>query len=323
MALRPVPLNLVTLYADLVQNVRAEAAAYGSVVTRTRGRHQYLYVVSKDGNVRDERYIGPADDPVAMSEAQQIRSAAQQARSNRTAVSLLKRARIPAPSLPLGRAIEVIANAGLFERGIVLIGTAAFQVYAPLVGVYLPAAAAMTSDADILAASLILSGSPIDLEMVLRRADPTFAAEYARDDRLPKLYRAANGLSVDVVTKFGRGRVSPVQIPSLACSAEALTYMEYLASDSMEAVVLYGAGVLVRVPPPARFAVHKLLVAQERRGRFLAKRGKDLIQSRDLMAALRIGDAISLDEAMADARRRGPAWRKAIDASLSEIDRLP
>ena len=39
--------------------------------------------------------------------------------------------------------------------------------------------------------------------------------------------------------------------------------MEYLAEESIEAVVLYGIGVLVRVPPPLRDAVHKLLIAQE------------------------------------------------------------
>ncbi len=322
MPLRRISLELVTLYAGLSQNVHARTKEHGSIVVRRRGDRAYLYSVYKNGDHRSEHYLGPSGNPDAEAAAAVVRSAANQARANRTAVSALKRARIPAPALPLGRVVEVISSAGLFDRGLVLIGTIAFQTYGPMLGVYLPSAAAMTNDADILAANFTKTSDKVDLGAVLQRADASFHADFARDDQLPKLFRSAPGVTVDVVTKYGRGRKSPVQIRGLGCAAEALTYMEYLADEATETAVLYGAGVLARVPPPARYAVHKLLVAQERRGKFIAKRGKDLIQARDLMAALRDGDAASLDDAMADARRRGPSWRKAMDASLAEIDRL-
>ena len=322
MAIRQVPLSFVTLYADLAQNVRSSSLEHGSVVTRKRRGRDYLYVVSKDGAERSERYLGPADDPIAAGAAEQLRHAAVQAKALRTTVSALKQARFPSPALPLGRVLETIANAGLFERGVVLVGTAAYQTYACIVGHYLPSSALMTNDADILVASLVAGDEPTDLETILKRADPTFRAHMSRDDQLPKVFKAANGFQVDVLTKYGRGRKSPVLVEELKCAAEALTFMEYLAEESIEAVALYGTGVLVRVPPPMRYAIHKLLIAQERRGLTLAKKQKDLKQARDLLDIFMDTESGALEDALEEARARGPSWKKNINASLREIDRI-
>ena len=126
---------------------------------------------------------------------------------------------------------------------------------------------------------------------------------------------------MDILTKFGRGRKSPIQIEGLTCSAQALSFMEYLAEDSMDAVALYGAGVAVRVPPPLRYAIHKLLVAQERRGNFSIKRNKDLMQAGDLFDIFLETDSDALEDALEAARRRGPAWKKHINSSLRELGR--
>ena len=44
-------------------------------------------------------------------------------------------------------------------------------------------------------------------------------------------------------------------LPTLGCSAEPLAFMDYLIEGAVNVVALYGAGVLVRVPMPERFAV--------------------------------------------------------------------
>ena len=67
-------------------------------------------------------------------------------RTSRSSVTLLKAARLPAPNLILGRILEVVANAGLFNRGMTLVGTAAYQTYAPILGYYLPTATYATND---------------------------------------------------------------------------------------------------------------------------------------------------------------------------------
>ena len=319
--MKPVPLNLMTLYADLMQNMQLGDANAASIAIKTVKGKKYAYATRKDGAARIEKYLGAADDPGVQAEIEKHRHAAEQAKSLRNSVTLLKTGRLPSPSLPLGRILEVVSSAGLFDRGVVLIGTAAYQTYSGLVGHYLPSAALMTNDADILVASLVASDEATDLETILKRADPSFRAHMSRDDHLPKVFKASNGFQVDVLTKYGRGRKSPLLVKDLNCAAEALTFMEYLAEDSVEAVALYGTGVLVRVPPPIRYAVHKLLIAQERRGLTLAKKQKDLSQARDLLDIFMETDSGGLEDALEEARARGPSWKRNITASLKEIDR--
>ena len=318
MALRPIPLNFQTMYADLLQGIGLADVDHGSVSTRKIKGQEYLYVTTKDGSTRRQRSLGRGDDPEAQSKAAEIRQAAENARGLRTTVSALKKAYIPGPSLPLGKVLEAVANSGLFKQGVLLIGTAAYQTYPCLVGAYLPSSALMTNDADLLVSSFVANSEPQDLEKILRRADPTFKAHMSREDTLPKGFKAANNFQVDILTKFGRGRKSPILIDDLQCSAEALKFMEYLCDESVEAVALYGAGVLVSVPPPIRYAIHKLLIAQERKA-LSPKRAKDLIQAKDLIDVFLQTDSVAFEDALEDAKARGPSWRKNINASLRAI----
>lgn len=319
--MKPIPLNIMTLYADLAQSVRPTTFEHGSVITRKKKGRDYLFVVAKDGSRRVEKYIGAADSPDAQEKAEEIKAAAEQAKSRRTTVSALKQARVPSPSLKLGRILEVIANEGLFEKGLVLVGTAAFQSYAPMLGYYLRNANLTTQDADLLVASFVGTDERKDMEKILQRADPTFKAKMRNNDRYPAVFKSRDNFSVDILTKFGRGRTSPILIDDLMCSAEALPFMEYLAKESVETVSLYGAGVVIRVPPPVRYAVHKLLIAQERRGLYQSKKVKDLAQARDILDILLETDSEALEDALEEARRLGPSWKKNINASLKDMGR--
>jgi hypothetical protein len=318
--MRPIPLNLMTLYADLAQQVDWEGSPSASISTKTVDGKKYLYSVTKDGQQRIQRYLGPASDPASTAAAVKIKHLAEQARQRRATVTLLKNGRFPAPSLVLGRILEVLANAGLFRRGMTLVGTAAYQTYAGIVGSYLPATALMTNDVDLSVAQFVAAADEEDIETILKRADSSFEPHWSATDKLPKVFRASNGFSVDVITQFGRGRRSPVQIEALGCAAEALSFQEYPAEETILAVALYGSGVLVRVPTPLRYAIHKLIVAQHR-DKLSPKRAKDLLQAREMIDIyLEIDDAALLDELDA-ARARGPTWRSAINASLAEIGR--
>jgi hypothetical protein len=96
--------------------------------------------------------------------------------------------------------------------------------------------------------------------------------------------------------------------------------MEYLADESTEAVALYGTGVLVTVPPPMRYAIHKLLVAQQRRAN-APKRNKDLKQAKDLIDVFLETDSDAFEDELRSARNRGPSWKRNIDASLRAIQK--
>lgn len=317
--MRPIPLNLLTLYADLQQSRLAMETIPGSISTKRVGKKKYLYSVEKHGKKRIQKFLGPAGDEEAQAEAEAARHSEQIAKGLRSTVSALKHARIPAPTLVLGRILEVLSQAGLFEQGLTLVGTAAYQTYAPILGYYLPSSALMTNDVDLSVAEFVESDEQKDLEEVLKRADGTFSALMRTEDKLPAVFRAANGFTVDILTRYGRGRKTPV--PSLMWAAEALSFQEYLAEEAIETVALYGHGVPVRVPSPERFAVHKLLVAQRRPRTQGAKKKKDLMQAKEIIDIFLESDESLLQDTLDGARDKGRAWRSLINASLREINR--
>ena len=318
--MRELPLNVQTLYASLLQDVALAEGRGGSVSQRKIRGHDYLYATERDAGRRVQRLLGRAGDPEVEAAAARVRQAAARGKQRQSAIAALKAARLPAPGLVLGRVLEAVANAGLFQRGLTLVGTAAYQNYAAILGAHLTAAAVMTEDADFLVAAFAASGEVTDFEAVLKRADPTFSAKLSQYDRLPKMFSAANGFQVELLTKLGRGRKSPVEIPALGAGAEALPFMEYLAEESIEVVALHGSGVLVRVPPPLRYAAHKLLIAPERSERSAIKRRKDLVQAKEIIAIAMETDRVAWEEVLSAVRRRGPKWRCNVDASLREID---
>ena len=320
--MKPIPLNLLTLFGDLEQKVEINDIHPATISTKVvRGRRRF-YATERIGSTYRQSYIGLADDPAAGAEAERIRQAAQSAKLRRATVAVLKRARIPAPTLEVGRLLEVMARARLFERGLVLVGTVAYQTYPCVVGAYLSSSAMMTQDADFAIASFAVSNLAAceDIETVLRRADPSFRAVMHIEDRLPRRFISnKTNLEVDFITTSKREHAASVPIRGLNCAAVPLRYVEFLIQDPIDVVALYGAGIPVRVPAPGRFAVHKLIVASRRSK--LAKRDKDLSQARELIDVLSERDRFSLAEAFDDARSRGKRWRSAVDTGLARIER--
>jgi hypothetical protein len=320
MAMKPIPLSMMTLYADLTQRLALRDARPGSISTKTDKGKKYLYAVEKDGQARVQRYLGPANDAAAQDAAEQVRRAEIEAKELRSTISALKQAKFPAPTIVQGRILEVLANAGLFERGLTLVGTVAYQTYAGVVGAHLGASSYVTNDIDLSVAEFVAADREEDIGAILKRADPRFEPHWHASDKLPRVFKSPT-FQVDVITRYGRGRKSPVLIADLGCAAVALVFQEYLVEDTLEVAALYGSGVLVRVPAPTNYAIHKLLVAQERGRTELAKRQKDLRQARELMDVLIENDDSSFQESLDATRERGKSWKTAINASLKEIGR--
>ncbi len=81
---------------------------------------------------------------------------------------------------------------------------------------------------------------------------------------------------------------------------------------------IYREGVLIRIPRPERFAIHKLIVSDRRRdGPDSLKSRKDLLQAETLMAILADDRPADLRDAYEDALARGPRWRAHLEASLA------
>jgi hypothetical protein len=311
-----IPLNLLSLYADLMQRHQSLAVQPASISRKRIRNRLYLYAAVKAGASRRQAYLGPAGNKDAEDAAAAHEQAARVRAELKRSVQALKRAGIRGPTIMAGRVIESLAHAGVFERGGVLVGTVAYQQYPCLAGAYLTGAAAQTEDADLAAARIALPKifHGIDLLETLRQADPSFAPVFAGSRKAPRRLVSASGFMVEVLTTLGR-RDEDFTVPGLGIAAIPLPYLDYLIEEPVTALALYGAGILVRVPDPARYAIHKLIVHQLREPG--PKRIKDLLQARELITALHEHDPDALDDAIAAAKARGRSSARLVRSGLS------
>lgn len=318
----PIPLHVETLYAELVQRCIDAPGRGGSVYERTLKGIRYVYAKTPVGEKREDRFLGRAGESETLAAVDAVRAANAAGAGRRSLVRLIKSAGVPSPTHMLGAVLETLVDAEL-ARDLVVVGTAAYQCYSPVIGYRLPAAALSTQDADFATATLAIAGRKAgeSFEQILQRADSTFAAVPGLDPRKPpSRFRAGNGFLVDLLTPlYRRSDRNPMSIPALSAGAVPMQQLDWFIADPMQAVALHGSGVLVRVPQPARFAIHKLIVAQKR-GIATAKRQKDLLQAGSLIEALKSRDPWSLRDAYADAAGKGKrGWALPIERSLREI----
>ena len=230
-------------------------------------------------------------------------------------VAQLRAARLPTPTSGTGKLVLALERAGLFRQGGVQAGTHAFGLYALELGVRLEHALAQTDDAaadrsvDVIAGERTSLTSSLD-GLGLRPVAGSMEAH-------PVRWETEDGVVLDILTPRRRGGEATVLHPGLGVWAQALPFLEFSLKDPIDAVVLYREGILVRVPAPERYAVHKLIVASARTGSHRAKSEKDLMQAAALIRALAEARPFELATAHEDAISRGPSWRRAIETSLA------
>ena len=119
-------------------------------------------------------------------------------------------------------------------------------------------------------------------------------------------------LRVDLLTPGSDRDDAPVWIPRWNAAAAPIKYLSLLLADAVPAAAVNGGAILVSVPTPARFAVHKLLVSQTRSVVQQTKAPKDLQQAALLLEVLaedRPDDVIAACAAFAKA---GPAVTRKV-----------
>jgi hypothetical protein len=331
----PLPLTAQTTYAELVDLCSLDEfdAAFppnGSFVAVTVKGRRYWYYQSgaKDATGRQPRkYVGPDNEHTAKLVAQHgaIKSSHRQRRS---IVGALRRYGLPAPPGETGKILRGLADKGIFRLRTCVVGTVAYQTYGGILGVKLPAATMQTGDLDLAqsrAVSVAIAEderTPAMLD-ILRDIDPSFRAiPHLRDPNIAANYINGANYRVEILTD-NRGPDSdrPVPLPALRTHAQPLRFLDYLLRDAIPAVVLSDGGILINVPQPERYAVHKLIVAQ-RRTATAAKRPKDLYQASALFDALAENRASDLAAAWTEAYERGPHWREPLRAALAHVESI-
>lgn len=335
--MKQIDLMFRTMVAELQQRSFDDAWAAdfpptGRFVAVTVDGRKYWYFDEPDGEGgQKRRYVGPADDPEISARVETFKGEKSDYKGRRKLVSTLTReAGLIAPDRFTGEVVEALAAAGLFRLRGVLVGTVAFQCYAPYLGIRLPMAAILTGDADIAqdyAISSEVSDSLPPILDLLQGIDPTFRAlPHISGSARSNAFRNQSGYRVEFLTT-NRGSEEyadqPAPMPALGgAAAEPLRFMDFLLRDPVRSILLHGAGVSVVVPDPSRYAVHKLIVA----GRRLddaggkAKKEKDLRQAGMLFEALQqTGGGRDLAEVFREAWARGPAWKGALANGIADI----
>jgi hypothetical protein len=170
---------------------------------------------------------------------------------------------------------QALARAGVFRLRGVLVGTQAFRLYPLILGVAIPEAHHATEDID--------PAQFHEISVALNdQADPKVREALAQVGELtpraslyptqPTGYRVADALVEILTPNRGPERDEPIELPALGVYARPLRFLDFLLAEAIPAAVPYRYGVLVNVPAPARYAVHKLIIAT-RRGRSPALSG--------------------------------------------------
>jgi hypothetical protein len=316
-----------TNYAELLE--RCASAAFnasfpedGTFIKKAVKGRIYWYFQTSSEQGRKQKYVGP-ETPELLAQIAHHKETRNDERERRAVVSTLVRSfRLPRPRPEIGDAIEALAKAGAFRLRAVLVGTIAYQTYPAMLGVTLPNLSLQTDDIDIAQfedVSIAVTDHTRTVIEVLQEADATFRPVPALHKGRVTSYVAKNGLRVEFLTpNTGRETDAPKSLPALQTDAQPLRFLDFLIYEPDQAVILHGPGILVLVPSPQRYAVHKLIISQRRQTGSI-KRDKDILQAEALLDTLSHKRSYELGEVWNAAFDRGPKWRQPLVTAMTKI----
>lgn len=324
------PLSSIALsaYTDLVRLLKdhAMSSVEGKPTLKQRGEKAYWYAARRVGSEMRFFYIGEDTDETRarIERIEELRATAKEQQAERSRLVRLLRAEGMTPTdRATGSILSALADAGTFRLGGTIVGTNAFRLYEGELGIRLPLSGmANTGDIDIAQFEKL----SVALE---DRVDPGLAETFSalKFAPLPGLDRkrtwrwtqGGSGQLIEFLTPaFGEETIR--DLPALGVSAQALNYLNFLIAEPIHAAAIYRSGVLVQVPRPERYAIHKLIIADRRRdGAGSLKAPKDREQAAFLIEAIADDRPDDLSRAYAMAKAVGPRWREHIANSLRRM----
>lgn len=245
-----------------------------------------------------------------------IRELSAQIKAGRAAVADMTAARI----------LRELEAGGLFRVGGILVGTLAFTCIGNLLGAVWDRTTMVTRDIDFafertvsIAVPNVTADVPKSIESLAMGFFPIPGLNPKHPSTSFTIRKSP--LRIDLLTpRIGSQSEDPVYIPRLKAAAKPLPYLQYLFEDPVRGAVINGEATLVLIPQPLRFALHKLIVSQERSVTAEAKKHKDLWQAFQLLsffAQERPGD---IQPAWEDLVSRGPQWQRRATAGLAMME---
>ncbi|MDO8526636.1 MAG: GSU2403 family nucleotidyltransferase fold protein [Deltaproteobacteria bacterium] len=239
--------------------------------------------------------------------------------------AMLKRGGLPILDPLTSSVLKALSDALLIYKGGVLVGSYAFWAYAGMLGQRFEGGLLKTLDIDMAFDPLVAMPLevPVSLLKLLKSVDehfrevPGFLPKYS-----PHSYIGLHGLRVDVLAPLrGKHRGSVRLEKIIGAAAEPVRFLDFLMKKSVSAVLIGpGGGIPVTVPHPARYAVHKLIVAARRPVTESSKRAKDIAQAGTLIDICLKEEPAELKNAFREAQKEGKKWRAYL---LQSLKRLP
>lgn len=296
---------------------RTVANLSGTFARKKVAGHEYWYFQYRDIDSKVKQiYLGPSSERLDRLIA--TKDAAPPGRQD--SLTRQAKAAIVLGNAPIIRTqfriLRRLEEYGFFKAGGVLIGTHAFLCYGNMLGVAWHNANS-TQDVDFgdkgRSVSLALpSNLKLDVHDAISSLEMGFLPSSKLDGLVGGSYVIPHqpDFRIDFITTEGRDRSDLINFPNLNVAMIPLPFMEFSLQDISQAALLAEEGaILANVPNPARFALHKLIVAGEREGAFRTKANKDLAQSAALIRYFARHQPESLMDAWTDLDGRGKGWR--------------
>lgn len=330
------PGQVQTLYAELVERLIALEAARtigdlpGTFVTKQVKGQAYYYFqhVAPGGSLR-QLYVGrktAALDAVVGRFAEERQSRTDERAEVQRLCAQLRVGGAAKTDAASARILSALAAAAVFRLGGVLVGTHAFVALGNMLGVRWREGVLRTEDVDIAGERNLAVAIPrltADIPQVLASLEMGFLPVPGLSPKEPSTSFKVRGraLRVDLLTPATGKPRGPVRIHRFGTAAEPLAHLDFLLAEFQPAAIVDGGGVLVHVPQPARFALHKLVVARARPAAMQTKSGKDVDQAAQLIEVLARDRPGDLEAALDASRRRGGTWTKMLEQGVGALRR--
>ncbi|RCK45270.1 hypothetical protein TH25_18215 [Thalassospira profundimaris] len=319
----------VATYTDLLRLLKDEQVldVRGTPELRVLNGREYWYDRYRLGTDTIVRFIGPNNDDMRQR-IERINAIRAEQKERQKQCGRLMRILRAEGLLPVDRGtgslLAAMARVGVFRLGGVLVGTNAFRLYEGELGIRLTTDdLAQTMDVDIASFERlsVAIDDQVDENLGDVFADLKFEAVPSQEGRtFWRWKQKQDGSLVEFLSPSFDEQERVKNLPALGVSALSLHHLNYLIADPIKSAVLYRNGLLVNVPRPERFAIHKLIVADRRHGSDVAlKQRKDQQQAALLIEVLAQDRPYDLKEALEDARDRGPKWRNRIKNTLGKM----
>lgn len=324
----------IVLYSDLRERLevfeamRNISALPGEFTTKTVKGSLYHYFQATLSGGRIQFYLGRDSKEIRHLIAERTEGkkpvCADQQLFQRLAAQIIAGGVVAVPA-EIARVINCLANSAVFSVGGVLVGSVALHIISTHLGIHLPDSIRTTQDIDIASETRVRVALPhlsADVPAVIESLQMGFFPVPRLSNKEPSTSYAIRGktLRIDLITPMKGSSNKPVHIHRFNAAAQPLKYLEYLIEDPINAAMISGTPCLVKVPQPARFALHKLIISQERDVSSADKKRKDIAQAIALLEALHEDMPSEVEKAKAALAAHGETWINKLQKACLKHD---